>query len=75
MVRNWLALMVEDHLVAQEGLGLAVGRCLGLFYADDIVVGSQYPEWLQGALNVLISLLKLYVLVANFVKYKAKVLR
>ena len=26
---NWIALTVEDQLVAQEGLGLVVGRCLG----------------------------------------------
>ena len=26
---NWIALTVEEHLVAQEGLGLVVGRCLG----------------------------------------------
>ena len=28
VVRNWLALTVEDQLVAQEVLGLAVGMCL-----------------------------------------------
>ena len=26
---TWIALTVEDQLVAQEGLGLVVGRCLG----------------------------------------------
>ena len=34
VVRNWLAMMVEDQLVAQEGLGLSAGRCMGLLYAD-----------------------------------------
>ena len=43
MVRNWLDLTVEDQLVAQEGLGLLVGRCLGLFYMDDGVTGSRDP--------------------------------
>ena len=31
MVQNWLVLMMEDQLVAQEGLGVAVGRCMGIF--------------------------------------------
>ena len=48
-----------------------VGRCLGLIYADDSVVELQDPEWLQGALNVLIGLFHLYGLVANVAKSKA----
>ena len=50
---------------------LAVVVCLGLLYTDDGVVGSGGPEWLQGALNVLIGLLRRYRLVANFAKSKA----
>ena len=38
VVWKWLAMMVEDQLVAQEGLVIEVGRCMGLFYADNIVV-------------------------------------
>ena len=56
VVSNWIAMTVEDRLVAQEGLGLTVGRCMGLFYAEDNVVGSWDKEWLQGALNVFIGL-------------------
>ena len=41
VVWNWLAMTVEDQLVAYNGMGLAVGRCMGLLYADDGVVGSQ----------------------------------
>ena len=55
---NLLALTVEDHLVTQEGLVLAVGRCLGLFYVDDGVVGLRDTERHQGALNVLIGLFR-----------------
>ena len=69
-MRNWLALTVEDQLVAQEGLVLAVVRCLGLFYEDNIVMGSRDPEWLQGALNVLIGLFRRYGLVVNSAKSK-----
>ena len=71
VVSNWLAIMVEDQLLAQEGLGLAVGRGMGLFYKCDGVAGSWYQEWLQGALNVLICLFCRYRLVANIAKSKA----
>ena len=56
LVSNWLAVTVEDQLVTHEGLGPAVGRCLGLLYAYDGVVGSEDTEWLQGAPNVIINL-------------------
>ena len=35
VVRNWLVMMLEDQLVAHKGLGLEVGGCMGLFYADN----------------------------------------
>ena len=63
--------MVEDQLVAQEVLGLAVGMCMGLLYADSGMVGSRYPEWIQGALNMLISLFRWYGLVVNLENSKA----
>ena len=46
VVRNSLALMVEDQLVAQEVLGLTVGSCLVLFYTDYGMVVLRDPEWL-----------------------------
>ena len=55
MVRNWLALTVEDQLLAQEGLRLVVGSFLEIFYTYYVVVGSRDPEWIQGTLNVLIG--------------------
>ena len=71
VVRNWLALMVEGQLVSQEGLGVVVGRSLGLFYNDERVVGSRYPECIHGALNLLISLFFWCGLVANVLNSKA----
>ena len=56
VLQNWLARLVEDQLVSQEGLGLAVWRCLGLFYAKKIIVGLRYPGWLHVSLNVIIGL-------------------
>ena len=48
-----------------------VGSCLGIFYDDNAMVGSRDLDWIQGALHVLISLLRRYGLVANFVKLKS----
>ena len=31
LVWNWPEMTVEDQLVAQKGLGLTTGRCIGLF--------------------------------------------
>ena len=62
---------VDNQLVTHEGLGLSVGRYVGLFYASYGVVGSQDMEWLQVALNVFISLFPRYELVAYVAKSKA----
>ena len=40
VVCNWLYMMVEDKLVSHEGLVLAVGRGMGIFYVNDGLVGS-----------------------------------
>ena len=48
-----------------------LGRCLVIFYADDGMVGSRDPEWIQGPLNVPIDLFRRYRLVANVAKSKA----
>ena len=71
VVQNWLVMMVEYQLFAQEVLVLAVWRCMVLFYNDNYMVGLRYSEWLQFALNVLISLLHRYRLVENATKSKA----
>ena len=52
------------------GMGHTVGRTLGIFYMNDGLLVSWDPEWLQGALNVLIGLFHKIVLVANFYKSK-----
>ena len=40
--------MVEDGSVIQDGPGHTVGQILGMFYADDGLLRSRDPEWLQG---------------------------
>ena len=68
VVRNWLALMVGDQLFTQVVPGLAVGRCMGIFYAENVVVVFWNPEWNQGAMNVLFNPYLQYGLVANISK-------
>ena len=64
-------MMVEDKLVACDGMGLGTGRFVGMFYTDDVLVGLWDPEWLQVSLNVLIGILRWYRLVANIAKSKS----
>ena len=64
--------MVGDQLFTQVVPGLAVGRCMGIFYDDYGMVVSQDLEWIQGALNMLIDLLRSYGLVENLAKSKAR---
>ena len=62
---------MEYQLVSQEGMGLAVGRCLVICYADNGMVVSQDTECTQVTLSVLTSILSWYRLVENVAKYKA----
>ena len=65
---TWLAMTVEDHRVARDRLGEIFGRCLGVFYANDGMVGPCEPEWMQNAMNVLVGLFRRYGLAANVSK-------
>ena len=56
VVWTWLVMTVKDQTVQQEGLGLNMGRLLGVFYNDDRMIGARDSEWIQNAHNVLISL-------------------
>ena len=40
VVWTWLEITAEYQAVAQEGLDLNVGRCLGVFYAYKIMIGE-----------------------------------
>ena len=56
VLHNYLSMTIKDKLFAHDGLGLTLGRCMGMFDADEVLVGSQKPECLQGALTVIIVL-------------------
>ena len=57
MVQNCLFMTVEDDVVIHNGMGHVVGHIMGVFYADDDIIGLWDPKWLQGDLNVIIGLL------------------
>ena len=58
LVRTWFAFTAEDQAVAQEGLVLNVGTCMGLLYSDISMIRAQDLHCLQNVLNVLISLFR-----------------
>ena len=68
VIITWMAMTVEDQRVAQDGLGETVGWCVGVFYAENGMVGSREPDWLQHAINVLVGLFRRYGLEANVEK-------
>ena len=48
-----MAMTVEDQMVEHDGMGEAVGSCLGVFYAEDSMFGSRDSDWLQHVMIVL----------------------
>ena len=59
---------VEDQAVAHKGLGINVGRCLGLFNANYGMIEASDSEWLHNKINFLIGLFWRYGLVENVAK-------
>ena len=47
VIRCWLATVSEDDTDASDGLGHNITARAALFYADDGLVASPDPEWLQ----------------------------
>jgi len=52
VVRYWMTIMVDDGGTSAM-TGLTVKELLLLFYADDGMIASRDPAWLQEALTVL----------------------
>ena len=70
MVHNCTSLTVDDKYVTREGLGMAVGRCMGVFNADEGITRSREPEWIQGKIHFLIRIFIRVRLMDNITKYK-----
>ena len=54
VVKHWLSITLEDESAVHDSNRMVEGRSLGIFYANDGLIGLRKPEWLQGYLNVLI---------------------
>ena len=68
VIKTWLAMTVEDQRVDHDRLEETVGWYMGVFYANDGMVVSREPDWLQHVMNILVGLFKRFGLVANFAK-------
>ena len=44
---------------------MAVGQCVGVFYANNVMFGSRNLEWLQEDINVLVGILRRVRLMEN----------
>ena len=67
-IRTCLDMKVEDQRVAHNRMVEAAGSFLGVFYADESMVGSRYYEWLHHLMNVLVGLFRGYGLTSNVTK-------
>ena len=65
VIRTWLDMTVDEHRVDNEGQVETVGRFLGVFYSNNVMVGSRNLDWIQHAMNVLVGLFRRYGLTAN----------
>ena len=68
VIRSWMAMMVEYQRVYHDGLGDTVRRCLGVFYAENCMVGSRNSDWLQHVMNVLARIFRRYGVAASVAK-------
>jgi len=71
-VRCWLQFTItDDHDAAANGLaGATVRDLLVAFYADDGLIAAWNHQWLQDALNVLVTLFRKVRLETNVDKTK-----
>ena len=58
MVCHWLSLTVEENYATHKGLALSLGRCMGVFFDDEGIIGSKDTGRLQWAINSFIGLFR-----------------
>ena len=68
-----MSIPVEEKPATHEGLGTTVRLCMGVFDADDSMIGSREPECPQGAINVLIRLFRRFGLMDNVKKFNTPI--
>ena len=67
VVRNWVSGIVEEEEANGE-TGQEGRHQLALFYADDGIIVSSDPAWLQGAFTALLAIFDRVGLMTNFRK-------
>jgi len=73
IIRYWLTVVGPGTDTATAGLGTYVQDNQAFFYADDGLIGSTDPEWLQEAFNFLTELFERVGLKTNTNKTKAMI--
>ena len=72
VIREWLHHLIGEE-VAWLGIRFEVRNRQVLFFADDGLLASRDPTWLQNSFDILISLFECVGLKTNAVKTKAMV--
>ena len=68
VIQEWLALTVEDKRADLDGVGENVNICLGVFHANDNMVGYIDSNCLKHSMKILIRIFRRYGLAANIAK-------
>ena len=70
VIRHWMSLTIENPDAIHNIIGETVGHKLGVFYTDDDMISSRNPEWIQGAIKLLIGFFRRISLEKNIEKSK-----
>ena len=70
VIREWLRQVLGER-VAADGIGVQIRLLLAAFYADDGLVQSRDPEFLQFSFDILVGLFESVGLRTNTTKTEA----
>ncbi len=73
VVRDWLRQLIDGGIVNPEELDLLMAAFFAIFYVDDAYLAARDPDFLQVALNSLVSLLKCVGLETNVKKMQTMI--
>jgi hypothetical protein len=73
LVREWLCQLSDGGIVDPEELDLLMAAFFAIFYVDDACLAARDPNFLQVALNSLVSLFECVGLETNIKKTQAMI--
>jgi hypothetical protein len=73
VVREWFRQLHDDGIVDPEELDLLMAAFFAIFYVDDVYLAARDPDFLQVALNSLVSLFERVGLETNVKKMKTMI--